>query len=195
MTTAQRKYARKAFARLAIAVLALFLMASAAQAEVLLTPFGGVAFEGSSRGTPATYGGAIGFLGAGIAGFEVEFATSPDFFGDSDDGDLFTENDVVTLMGNLILAIPGPVRLYGAAGFGLLKTRLADPNRLLNVDSNDFGFNVGGGLIVFLGQHVGLRGDIRYFRDFSDNQPDGEFDVDLGQLDYWRAVGGITLKF
>jgi hypothetical protein len=42
---------------------------------------------------------------------------------------------------------------------------------------------------------LGFRADIRDFRTLSDPQPDGELDVDLGSLDYWRATAGITLKF
>lgn len=181
--------------RVAAVLLIALIGASSARADVILTPFVGVDFSGSSRGTPITYGGALGFIGAGVAGFEIEFATSPDFFGAAANGDVFNDNNVVTLMGSLILASPGPVRLYGAVGAGLMKTRLGDPDLLFDIDSNDFGFNAGGGLIVFLGDHFGLRGDVRYFRDLSDNQPDGNFDIDLGHVDYWRAVGGITLKF
>jgi hypothetical protein len=173
----------------------LLLGASSARAEILVTGFGGVAFGGATDKSRGTYGGAIGFLGAGVVGFEVEGATTPDFFG-SAGGGVFTENNVLTLMGNIILAAPaGPVRIYGTAGAGLLKTRLEDPDRLFSIDSNDFGINVGGGLIVFLGNHVGLRGDVRYFRDLQDADPDGEFDLDFGNVDYWRGVGGITLRF
>ena len=180
-----------------LAAFALFMVvgAGSASAEVLLTGFGGAAFGGSTNQTRGTYGGAIGFLGAGVFGFEIEGATTPEFFGNAD-SNVFTKNNVVTLMGNFLLAAPaGPVRIYGAAGGGILKTRLEDPDRLFSIDSNDFGINVGGGIIAYLGGHVGLRADVRYFRDLQDIDPDGQFDIDLGKLDYWRAVGGITIKF
>jgi hypothetical protein len=165
-----------------------------AQAEVLLTGFGGVAFGGATDRTRGTYGGALGFLGAGVLGFEAEFATVPEFFGRGDD-DVFTDNNVLTLMGSILLAAPaGPVRIYGAAGAGLFKTRLADPDNLFDVDSNDFGVNVGGGLFLG-GGNVAFRADVRYFRDVQDNDPEGDFDVDLGGVDYWRVAGGITLRF
>jgi len=37
-----------------------------------------------------------------------------------------------------------------------------------------------------------LRGDVRYFRDLENSQASG-LDLDLGHVDYWRAVGGLTL--
>jgi hypothetical protein len=183
---------RRAAAALA---LLLWLAAGTAGGETLLTGFGGVAFAGATDRTRGSYGGALGFLGAGVLGFEVEFCATPEFFGNARE-DVFSDNNVLTLMGSVLLAAPsGPVRIYAAGGAGLLKTRLADPDRLLSVDSNDFGINVGGGLLAYLGDHVGLRADIRYFRDLQDADPDGEFDIDLGEVDYWRAVGGITFKF
>jgi len=181
-----------------LAALALSLLASSLEAQTILTGFGGVAFGGATATdrSPGTYGGSIGYLGKGPVGFEVEFATIPDFFGRSSESGAFTDNNVLTLMGSFLLAIPiGPVRLYGAAGAGLLKTRLADPDRLFSIDSNDFGIDVGGGLFLFLGDYVALRGDARYFRDLQDPIPDGQFDLGFGNVDYWRAVGGITLRF
>jgi opacity protein-like surface antigen len=175
------------------------LGATTARAEVMLTPFAGAAFSGSTDRTRATYGLALGFLGEGVIGFEAEFATTPEFFGDSATADLFTKNDVVTLMGSILLAVPaGPVRLYGAAGAGLMKTRIEASDVFFDVDSSDFGINVGGGLIGYVGSHVGLRADIRYFRDLSDLTPNGDFpelDLELGKVSYWRAVGGLTFKF
>ena len=56
-------------------------------------------------------------------------------------------------------------------------------------------FNLGGGAMGFVSDHVGFRGDIRYFRQLSDPDEDNEFDVGLGDLDYWRATGGITFRW
>ena len=92
-----------------------------------------------------------------MVGFEAEFATTPEFFGDSAASGLFSKNDVVTLMGSILLAVPaGPVRLYGAAGGGLMKSRIEGLDPLFAVNSKDFGINVGGGLIWYLGSHVGF---------------------------------------
>jgi hypothetical protein len=175
------------------------LGATTAGAEVMLTPFAGAAFGGVTDRTRPTYGLALGFLGQGVVGFEAEFATIPEFFGDSATAGAFTKNNVVTLMGSVLLAFPaGPVRVYGAAGAGLMKTRVQAADVLFDVSSSDFGINVGGGLIGYVGSHVGLRADIRYFRDLSDLHPTGDstdFNLALGKVDYWRAVGGLTFKF
>jgi opacity protein-like surface antigen len=183
--------------RRCLTALALVLLAGDASvhAETLLTGFGGVALGGATERNRATYGASLGFLSHGILGFEAEFATTPEFFG-SAQANVFTDNNVVTLMGSLLVAAPaGPVRLYGAAGAGLFKTRLADRDRLFSIDSNDFGINVGGGVLISPSAHIGLRADVRYFRDLKDSNPDGLFDLSLGHVDYWRVVGGVTLKF
>jgi opacity protein-like surface antigen len=179
------------------AVVVLFLLgASPSRAETLLTGFGGVATGGATDRNRGTYGASLGFLGRGGVGFEVEFATTPEFFGNAASRDVFTNNNVLTLMGSILVAFPaGPVRIYGAAGAGLLKTRLKDPDQLFSIDSNDFGIGVGGGLLASLSDNVALRADVRYFRDLQDPDPDGEFDLDVGNVDYWRIVGGITFKF
>ncbi len=172
----------------------LVLAGGPALAETLLTGFAGAAFGGTTSTSHGSYGGAIGFLGHGPVGFEVEFGVTPDFFGESTSGVIFTSNNVVTGMANLLLATPGPVRIYVAGGGGLMKPRLEDPDKLVSIDKNDFGINVGGGFMVSLGDHLALRGDIRYFRDLQNTQPGG-LDLDLGHVDYWRGVGGLTLKF
>jgi hypothetical protein len=47
----------------------------------------------------------------------------------------------------------------------------------------------------FLSDHVGIRGDIRYFRALSDPDEDNEFDIALGDFDYWRATFGVTFRW
>jgi hypothetical protein len=183
--------------RRSIAVaLGLLLAGPAARADTILTPFAGVAFSGATDRSRATYGGSLAFMGDGVLGFELEFAFTPDFFGKGDADPVFTENNVVTMMGNLLLVSPGgAVRLYGAGGAGVLRTRLADSGGLFDIGSNDFGINVGGGMIGYFGDHVGIRVDVRYFRDLSDEEVGGGVDLELGRVDYWRAVAGLALRF
>ena len=71
--------------RLIAGALFVLLGAGPARAETLLTGFGGAAFGGVTDRTRGTYGGAIGFLGGGVFGFEIEGAATPEFFGHAND--------------------------------------------------------------------------------------------------------------
>jgi hypothetical protein len=89
---------------------------------------------------------------------------------------------------------PGRTRIYASGGLGLMKTRVEDVSGFFEVDSNELGMNVGGGFI-FVPDRIGVQADVRYFRNLTDPEPDDEFDVDLGDLNFWRASVGIALRF
>ncbi len=167
-------------------------LAVPASAETYLTPFAGLAFSGNTDDSKLTFGGDLAFAGSGPFGFSVDFGYTKDFFGDEAP---LGDNNVTTLMGNVMLITPGHPRLYASGGVGLMKTRVEDVTGFFNVDSSDFGFNVGGGLYLVGDGPIGFRADIRYFRTLTDPEPDGEFDVDFGSLDYWRGTAGVTFKF
>jgi opacity protein-like surface antigen len=171
------------------------LLASApARGEVLLTPFGGKAFSGSLDSSRTTYGAAIGFLGGGVFGFEGEFSYVKDFFGALEVPEAASSNKVQSLSFDLMAAVPaGSTRVYGSGGLSLLRPALTSRTGFVVVDQDKVGFNVGGGLLIFLSDHVGLRGDLRYFRTFGDLTSGDE--VTLGTLDYWRGTGGLTFRF
>jgi len=178
-------------------VLAASLAAGSARGDAMLTPFGGVAFGGSADRSRGIFGASLTFAGDdALLGFEVDFASAPDFFGGSDDR--FRKNNAMTLMGNLLLAPrlggEGRTRVYVAAGFGLMRARV-DNDEFLDADNNDFGVSIGGGLYGYLSNNVGLRLDVRFFRDLRDPEPDDEFDVAFGNFQFWRATGGLVLRF
>ena len=177
---------------LTTALLVLAGIAPNVRAESYLTPYAGVAFSGKTDASKLTFGGDLAFAGHGILGASVDFGYTKDFFGNTAP---IGDNNVTTLMGNLMLISPGHPRIYASGGVGLMKTRVKDTAGFFDIGSSDFGFNVGGGIYVVGRGPLGFRADIRYFRTLTDPQPDGEFDVDLGNLDYWRATAGITLKF
>ena len=177
----------------AVATLSVLGGALPARAEVLLTPFYGKAFGGSTDSSRTSYGGALGFLGGGVFGFEGEFSYVKDFAGDIS-SDALASNKVQSLSANLMVAVPAKqVRIYGTGGVSLLRPDLKTREGFVVVNDDKVGYNVGGGIILFFSDHLGLRGDIRYFRTFGDLEA-GEL-VSLGKLDYWRGVGGLTLKF
>jgi opacity protein-like surface antigen len=188
-----------------IAALALVAAPASARADWLLTPNVGSTFgRDASDREHWTYGVSFGWMGNGIIGWEADAQYTPEFFEANDsDIDFSGSNNVFTLMGNLIAGVPvggqsGPgIRPFGLIGFGLVKQRieLSDENDDIDISNNDFGFNVGGGVMGFFNSNVGLRGDVRYvrsFQNFSDNPSDV---FDLGDFDFWRANVGVVFRW
>jgi hypothetical protein len=174
--------------------LSLAAFTTTARAETMITGFGGANFGGDTEDTHSSFGLGIGFLGGGVFGFEAMLDYSPDFFEDP-----FTDDsNLTTLMGNLVLSAPiQRSRLYASGGAGLMRSRLGDAEDLFDdISENDLGVNVGGGIIGYVNDNIGLRADLRYFRNVTAEDPDDdEFDVDLGDFNYWRAAAGLTVKF
>jgi opacity protein-like surface antigen len=183
------------------ALIALFMAAAApdARAQGFISPFVGYNFGGDA-GCPSVTncedkkldaGVALGAMG-GLLGIEEEFAYSKNFFGSSPN----SSSSVLTLMTNLMI-VPkiGMVAPYVLAGVGLLKTHVEfAPSSLLTADNNNVGWDIGGGLMVFVSQHVGIRGDLRYFHAFQDLNVLG-FTVSDPKLDFGRASAALVLKF
>jgi len=199
---------RKWFLTGALALTVFTLAPAKASADWLFTPFIGGTFGGSAKITDIggdvtdefnrklTYGGSLAYLGGGIVGFEVDFGYSPNFFGvDSNDSlNLIGDGNVTTLMGNLMLAGPkAPIRPYASGGVGLIKTSVDNPSDLFE-GNNNFGFNVGAGLMGFFSDNIGLRGDIRFFRAVNNNSDDN-IDLTLNSFRFWRGSVGVTFRF
>jgi opacity protein-like surface antigen len=172
-------------------------VSTAARAQAFISPFAGYNFGGDA-GCPTVSNCedkklnlGVGIGTAGIIGFEQEFAYAKDFFGDIPG----TKSSVLTLMSNVMVAPTiGPVRPYALVGLGLIKSRLElTVDDLVATDNNDFGWNVGGGLMVMFGR-IGIRGDIRYFHAFQDIEFLGVPISDL-KLDFGRAAAGVVLQF
>jgi opacity protein-like surface antigen len=186
-----------------VAGLALLLAPASARADWLFTPNIGGGFGGDASGREhLTYGATIGWMGAGIFGWEADFAYTPEFF-ESEDTDLdFIDNSNVTsFMANAVIGIPvggqrGPgFRPYFTAGAGLLSRNVQGDDDLFEVNNNEFGFNLGVGAMGFATDHVGFRGDVRYYRSLEDPDEDNEFDIGVGNFDFWRATAGVTFRW
>ena len=187
------------------ALMAACFMAPSAQADWILTPYAGIVFGGDLgiEGNDnldldqrhGVYGLGLGYMGDSALGFEVDFGYSPDFFGGDDS--IVPDNNLTTLMANLVLNAPLGTsgRVYLSAGGGLMKSSVNDTEDFFDVSRNDFGVDAGVGIIVPLGESFGLRGDVRYFRNIGDPEPDDEFDLDFGSFDFWRATAGLSINF
>jgi opacity protein-like surface antigen len=180
-------------------MLALVLVAGsarAASAQVSLTPFAGVTFGDDAPATKFNAGAGLTFM-AGIVGFEFDFGYTPDFFNEDPDFVLIGDSNVTTFTGSLVIgASSGAVRPYGLVGVGIVRSRISDAEDLFDdLTTNDFALTVGGGVTGMLNHHVGLRGDIRYFRTLKDDEPDNDLDVDIGGFGFWRATAGVMFRF
>jgi len=186
-----------------------------ASADWLFTPFIGMNWGANAGFTDLAgdfednfqqkmnFGASLSWMGAGALGFEVDFGFSPNFFqnttGDTDFA--FGDSNVTTLMANLKVGVPfggqhgGGLRPYASGGVGLIKSRIDDPDDIFQLNSTDFGLNVGGGVAGFFSDNLGLQGDVRYFRSLQDNSPTDQFDLALGSFSFWRGTVGVVFRF
>jgi hypothetical protein len=200
----------------ALAVVLFAGVPASASADWLFTPYVGMNWGGAATGLSQSgadfedeferrmnFGASLGWMGGGIAGFEVDFGYSPNFFENTvgDTNFSFGDSNVTTLMANLKLGAPfggqhgGGIRPYASGGLGLIKSKIDDPSDIFSVDSTDWGFNVGAGITGFFSDKIGVQGDVRYFRSLQDNEPDDEFDVALGSFRFWRGTVGLVFRF
>jgi len=192
--------------RLVAAVLAALIVSApvASRAEGIVGAFLGTTFGEQNTGAvteshrPLLFGGVLGGVQPRGLGFELDFGHSPDFFGTEDAFGVKTS--ITTLMGNLVIGGGGaPVSPFVSGGIGLIRANVADAGDLIsNPTRNDFGMNIGGGANIMFASSVGVRGDLRYFRSFRDeDSEDGILDlgVDLSDFSFWRGTVGVVLRW
>jgi opacity protein-like surface antigen len=175
---------------------------AAASAQGYLTGFVGGNFGGDSGvsldesiddTSRLNFGGRLGALGGGIFGGEVDVGYTPDFYGH---GTAFDSSSLLTVMGNLVVGLPlGPARPYAVAGVGLVRRTLDfAPGRAAgSVTDSRAAYSLGGGVNLFVSEHVGINADLRYFRNFSTGNdlldaPDEKFNFARGSV-------GVTFRF
>ncbi len=174
-------------------------LAQQAHAQGFISPLIGFNFGGDS-GCPeisncedkhTNWGVSVGAMNA-IIGFEEELSYTDNFFGSVPGG----SSSVLTLMSNVMVGPKlGFVRPYGVVGVGLIKTQAElTPAGLLSTTDNNFGWNIGGGIIFMFIPHVGVRGDIRYFHAFQDLNLGG-FQLQDTKLDFGRAAAALMITF
>jgi opacity protein-like surface antigen len=146
-----------------------------------------------------TFGATLGWNPSAV-GFEVDLGFAPNFFEDTagDRNFGFGTNNVTTLMGNVLFTVPpgGGIHPYASAGVGLIRANVKSATGVFNdLSTNDLGVNVGAGLNGYFNDNIGLRGDIRYFRDLQDNKGDNALDLNFGSFNFWRGSVGLTFRW
>lgn len=175
----------------------LVLMASPARAQGFIAPFIGFNFGGDSSNCASlstceekrlNWGASLGTVN-GVLGFEEEIGYASQFFGKTPGGD----NAMLTLMSNLMVVIPaGPIQPYGIIGLGLMRSHAQFNTSSLSLSNNSLGWDIGGGLNIFLAHSIGVRGDIRRLKTLQDVTL-GVFGND--KVEFWRASAGLVFRF
>lgn len=169
-------------------------------AEWTLKPFAGVTFASSHgfvdldgvSGAQPTFGGAVGWDWAKL-GIELELATAPKFFKGANG--LVESGRLDTFFVNASWRLrPSDSRLqpYVTFGVGAARVTIDDALDAFTSTSALVAANLGAGVIATTAR-VRLIGDVRYIRSqFGDSGPAG-----LGEefVTYWRATGGVLIRF
>jgi opacity protein-like surface antigen len=206
--------ARKFITIASLALIASVAAPSKASADWLLTPFVGWNWGGTANlinsgsfddefEQKAMFGASLGWMGAGIVGFEADFGFSPNFFENTTGSSnfQFAKSNLTTAMGNILVGVPiggqhgVGFRPYAVGGVGIIKSRIGEVGDIFEVDSTNWGFDVGAGALFFFSDRVGIRGDVRYFRSIQDDTPDDLLQVGLGDFRFWRGTAGVTFRF
>jgi len=184
------------------------LAAAPAAAQGYVNPYIGWDFGGDSgchlitvcEEKNAGWGISAGAMSTWAAA-EFEFSYSPNFFGEVPDASA----TLMTVMGNALFGPRiGPVRPFLIVGLGLMKTHAEfTVESAIDTTNNDFGWNLGGGLMIMFGEHVGIRGDLRRIQTFGElpELPDlpglPELPDFFGseELGFYRGTVGLTLAF
>lgn len=189
---------------LALAAVVLVSLSRDAAAQGFINPFVGTTLTSptaSGGGSKAGFGVAFGTLGK-IVGGETEIAYYPEVLDNAASG--LSKNKVITFSGNILVGPTiGPVKAYGAVGFGDLYLNVTSLQSLVvptatSISTNYFTVNVGGGAAGFFSAHFGVRGDLRYYRAFGfkiDDLTAASPSLVLDKFDFWRANVGLAIKF
>jgi opacity protein-like surface antigen len=185
----------------AVVAMSLSLVATQnADAQGFVSPSYGYNFGGDAgcpsvtdcRGKNWNFSLSFGTLGS-IVGFEGEWTHDNKFFGDAGD----ESSSVTTWMGNFLLAPRiGFLQPYGLAGLGVIRTSVDERGGEPSKTENQFGWTVGGGLLVYITRHIGVKGDVRYYYSFNSFELSGlELGRDDRKLDFGRGAFGVVLMF
>ena len=187
---------------LVAAALLVVSVARDAVAQGFVSPFVGTTLSSPSPSGSSTkpgYGIAFGNLGK-VVGFDTEIAYYPEVLDNT--ANALAKNRVFTFSGDTLIGPTiGRVKPYGAFGFGDLHLNVTSLSSVVipnpaSISTNYFTFNAGGGVMGFFTTHLGVRGDLRYFRAYgfkvTDLQSSG---ITLDHFDFWRASIGLAARF
>jgi len=146
-----------------------------------------------------TYGFGVGGMMGGIFGIEFDLGYTHNFY--STEGAVGASGNLLTAMPSLVIGIPiggqrgGGVRPYFLAGAGLMR-RDVNFETLDSITENDWGYTLGGGLMIYFSDSFGIRGDVRYLRNFKADVFDfTDIEFERGTFNFGRATVGALFRF
>lgn len=192
--------------RATLFALALLLVAARASAERQIKPFLGVTFGGGTTivdlehasGKPNGAVGVSAVLLGDLIGVDADFGYAPGFF-QSGPMQLVLRSSVMTLTGNIVLALPRrlteyTLRPYVVGGGGIIRARTENSLSVLQVASTLPAMDLGGGVTGFVTDQIGLNWEVRHFRSVGKGQDSG---LSFGgeQLSFWRASMAFAVRY
>jgi opacity protein-like surface antigen len=193
---------------LALASLLAALSPQVAGADGYLAPFVGANFGGDA-GRPlnaavrdrnrATVGATLGAMGGGVFGVELDISYTRSFYPTT--GTPAATNNLVTVVPSLIIGVPiggqrgVGIRPFVMAGAGLVRRNFGFGS-VASVSENDLAYTLGGGVMGFLSDHIGVRGDVRHVRNFRvDELSLSGVNLERGTFNFSRASAGLVIRF
>ncbi len=165
-----------------------------AYAETFVTPFAGATFGKDAPTSKFSTGVSLTSMD-NVAGLEIELGYTPDFFNQQRGDAIVSNSNVTSLMANLVIGPGhGPVKPYVVGGVGLLRSHVGGGGSFFDsITTNDWGVDLGAGILVRIGRGVDVRGDLRYFRSLQKSDP-GSFSLALGNFDFYRGTIGVAFR-
>ena len=195
-----------------LALTAVLLLAAPplASADWQFAPFIGLTFQGMTTVVDLeagaerphwNFGGAVTYIGDSPFGLEAYFVRTPNFF-DREEVVQVERSLTYAVMANAVLATPRNWNRYGlrpyvSGGIGRLHAYNEDARAAIApILLNLLGINVGGGAVGFVSDRVGLRFDLRFFRNIRGVEPGGD-PVAIGpvRLRYWTSSIGVVVRY
>jgi hypothetical protein len=179
-------------------------------AERQVRPLVGVTFRGTTTflvdlenavGSPNPVIGVEAVLIGNIVGIEADVGWAPGLF-ESGGQNLVSKSGATTITGNVIVAAPRKLteytlRPYVVAGAGVMHVSADDVLRVLRVSTALTAYDVGGGVVGFLTNRVGVAWDVRRFGTLkaAKVEPGLSNPVGVGKLAFWRASMALVVRY
>jgi hypothetical protein len=194
---------------LAVGLVVVLCRPASAAADRQIRPLIGFTFAGSTTFLDLAHAvgkrhaviGVDGVVLGNIFGVEVDLGRMPGFFQTTvpfGQSPVVLSSSVTTLTGSLVIAAPRKLteytlRPYFVAGAGGMRITQDHPLEVLPVRDTVGVYNLGGGVVGFLTNRVGVAWDVRRFSSVKGSATQGQSTG--GRLAFWRASMALAIRY